>query len=84
MFEPAGELEVDDRSVFSNDDNKSEGEVPIPKRRKTRCPLYKKSVTFSKDIPSSVICSFADVHLELILKMPLAPLRYFVNDGLFE
>ena len=84
MFEPAGELEEGDSSGSSDNDNKSEVEVPTPKRQKTRCPLCKKSVTFSEDIPSSVICSFADVHLELILKTPLELWRYFVHDGSFE
>ena len=62
------ELEVDDSSSSSDDDNESEVVVPFPERHKFRCPLWIKSVTFSKKIPSSVIGKFADLHPELILK----------------
>ena len=46
--------------------------------------MEKKSETFSKDIPSSVIDRFADLHPELILKTPLDLWKRFVNDNFLE
>ena len=37
MFEPAGELQVDDNSGYINDDNESE--VATPKRHETSCSM---------------------------------------------
>ena len=46
--------------------------------------MKKKSETFSKDIPSSVIDRFADLYRELILKTPLNLWKPFVNDDFLE
>ena len=46
--------------------------------------MEKKLETFSKEVPSSVIDKFADLYLELILKMPLDLWKSFVNNDFLE
>ena len=84
LFETARELEVDDSSCYSDNDSESEVEVPTSKRQKTCSPLWKISETFSKDITSSAIDKFADLHPELILKTPLGLWKSFVNEDFLE
>ena len=74
LFEPAGELEVDDSSSYSDSDSVSEMKSPICKKLKT----------FSQEIPSSVIDKFAALYQLLILKLPLDLWKSCVNDDFLE
>ena len=84
MFEPPGELEVDNSSCSSDNDSECEVEVSTSQRQKNYCPLWKKLETFSKEITSSVIDMFGDLYLELILKTPLDLWKFFVNNDFLE
>ena len=72
LFEPAGEMEIEDE-VEESDDDKEE-EVIQPKRRKHSHghpnSKWKQTITFFKELPSESLENFADNHQHLLGKSP--------------
>ena len=72
LFEPAGEMEIEDE-VEESDDDKEE-EVIHPKRRKHSHghpdSKWKQTTTFFKELPSESLENFADNHQHLLGNSP--------------
>ena len=84
LFEPAGEMEIEDE-VEKSDDDKEE-EVIQPKRRKHwhghPDSKWKQTTNFFKELPSKSMENFADNHQNLLGKSPFDLWKLYFSDDL--